>query len=275
MAEVFDEKIVPNFGSPSDLHTRSKIWSSISEDTIQFEIKDRNESDNLMTTFLKKSDANESNGSNNRLDQEYLERRPQILLERPLSPQHIQGCLNHLNLEPHLYNITNLSSSVITKVPVSEQELTDYTVPNYVLDAEVVKSLAFYISNDEIAVCILPVSKQVHLTRLASALSRNKDDIQLIPPDRLVSVCGYKRGCIGPIGLRSQPVMWELFGRDQNIALLRKPNIIIVLDSRLASNSTGMLFGAGAQNIVYFARPSCLISKLEQVLVADFTSSIV
>ena len=50
--------------------------------------------------------------------------------------------------------------------------------------------------------CVLAANRRLHIGRCASLVRRPRSCLDLCPECELVSLSGYARGCIGPVGLR-------------------------------------------------------------------------
>ena len=69
--------------------------------------------------------------------------------------------------------------------------------------ALVVKSLAVMAGSLGLVVCVIECERKLCLRKCASVLGLRKSDLAMVSEARLVEVCGYPKGGIGPVGLRS------------------------------------------------------------------------
>jgi prolyl-tRNA editing enzyme YbaK/EbsC (Cys-tRNA(Pro) deacylase) len=75
-----------------------------------------------------------------------------------------------------------------------------------------VKTILLSLKDDALApvpliiACVLRLERRLQLGRCASALGCPRSSLSLVPASGLVSVCGFPRGAIGPVGLRNNSV---------------------------------------------------------------------
>ena len=84
------------------------------------------------------------------------------------------------------------------------------------------------------AAVVLDLNNRLSLAKCATALGVDPVKLCFVPEDDLVRVCGYRRGCIGPIGLLNNPA--------------------VLIDSALTDYDC-ILCGAGAPDLVFPITP--------------------
>ena len=76
-------------------------------------------------------------------------------------------------------------------------------------EAIVVKSLAIRVTSlaaaggHELVICLLTLAQKLSLDKCADHLGVNRSDVDMLDIEELIPICGYPRGGIGPLGLRS------------------------------------------------------------------------
>jgi prolyl-tRNA editing enzyme YbaK/EbsC (Cys-tRNA(Pro) deacylase) len=144
----------------------------------------------------------------------------------------------------------------------------------------------------QLVCAVLRASRRLHLPSIAAAVrpaeyggyrDQHNDDhrqnqgqkrtynycssfrLKLAPVEELVSLCGYPRGCIGPIGLRSPlqaPVQaWRNSARHAPCMSPTSNSVLVLLDDELEA-AAAMLCGAGRPQLVYGVAPAVLLSAL-------------
>ena len=124
--------------------------------------------------------------------------------------------------------------------------------------------------------CVLGQDRRLQLGRCASALGCPRSSLSLIPASELVSVCGFPRGAIGPIGLRSNsmgqaprvlideelmPAELPMCASDtSSVPSARSSNAQAIVSSDL--EAALILCGGGRTDLVYPVRPRKLLQAL-------------
>ena len=118
------------------------------------------------------------------------------------------------------------------------------------VDAALVKTLVLLCKRHEqeprLVACVLAVDRRLSLTACAQLLGvQRRHDLHLVNPDELVSMCGFERGAIGPIGWRT-----AAGGRYD-----------ILVDTAL-DGARQLLCGAGRENLVVPVEAAELVAKM-------------
>ena len=126
-----------------------------------------------------------------------------------------------------------------------------------------------------VVACVLGQERRLQLGRCASALGCPRSSLSLIPASELVSVCGFPRGAIGPVGLRADSV-----GQPPRVLMDEElmPAVLPAFSPDAAATSAGssdtpaivsadleaatILCGAGRADLVFRVRPRQLLQAL-------------
>ena len=126
-----------------------------------------------------------------------------------------------------------------------------------------------------VVACVLGQERRLQLGRCASALGCPRSSLSLIPASKLVSICGFPRGAIGPVGLRSNsvgqpprvlideelmPAVLPAFSPDAATTSAGSSNAQLILSSDLEAAT--ILCGAGRSDLVFRVRPRQLLQAL-------------
>ncbi|TMW58522.1 hypothetical protein Poli38472_010081 [Pythium oligandrum] len=93
------------------------------------------------------------------------------------------------------------------------------------------------------AAVVLHVERSIDMKALSQAVDAEESDLMLADKETLLRVFGYRRGSVGPIGLREQDA------------------IQVVLDAALLQEAS-ILCGAGQEDVVYPIHPSTLVETM-------------
>lgn len=115
--------------------------------------------------------------------------------------------------------------------------------------------------------CVLHIERRLQLGRCATALGCPRSALKLVAPSKLVSVCGFPRGAIGPVGLLAnstgQPPRVLL---DEELMPAELPTTGAGADGEVISSealeAATILCGAGQEDLVYRVRPRRLVDAL-------------
>lgn len=123
-----------------------------------------------------------------------------------------------------------------------------------------------------VVACVLGTERKLQLGRCASALGCPRSSLSLIPASELVSVCGFPRGAIGPVGLRRNPAGEEpRVLIDEELMPVELPTCTgdtAPVESQPFSISNSdleaatILCGGGRADCVYRVRPRKLLQAL-------------
>ncbi|GLE03244.1 hypothetical protein PINS_up012123 [Pythium insidiosum] len=155
----------------------------------------------------------------------------------PMSTEHVRAALQS-------YGLQDVADRIFT---VSDEHQDTTTGCDF---GRIVKTIAIVFRNGakdvaggetrvNYAAVVLPLNASIDMHRLSREFRIASDDIMLADRETLIRVFGYRRGGVGPIGLREQPA------------------IRVVVDASLMSEYA-ILCGAGQEDVVYPIAPMVL-----------------